>query len=60
MRYQPPPANDKPRFSERYKPGIIGCGGMVKAAHLPAYNKYGLRVVGDLDGQPVPIQGGLS
>ncbi len=60
MRYQPPPANDKPRFSERYMPGIIGCSGIVPGAHLPAYNKYGLCVVGDLDGQPVQIEGSLS
>jgi hypothetical protein len=48
MGYQPGPVDYKPRFPADYKPGvgIIGCGGIVKGAHLPAYNKYGLRVVG--------------
>lgn len=29
--------------------GIVGCGSIVRAAHLPAYQKYGFRVVGAAD-----------
>jgi predicted dehydrogenase len=32
--------------------GIVGCGSIVKGAHLPAYQKYGLRVVGVYDVAP--------
>ena len=41
----------EPRFPKDYHPGIgiLGCGGIVKGAHLPAYNKHKLRVVGVYD-----------
>ncbi len=41
----------EPRFPADYHPGIgiIGCGGIVKHAHLPAYNKHNLNVVGVYD-----------
>lgn len=41
----------KPRFPEGYRPaiGIIGCGGIVRSAHLPAYRKYGVTVAGAYD-----------
>jgi predicted dehydrogenase len=46
-----PSLDYKPRFPESYRPGIgiIGCGGIVRAAHLPAYKKYGLTVAGAFD-----------
>jgi predicted dehydrogenase len=41
----------QPRFPEDYGPGVgvIGCGGIVKLAHLPAYEKYGVKVAGVYD-----------
>jgi len=47
----PPPPIDldyKPRFPKNYKPGIgvVGCGGIVKACHLPAYQQHKLNIVG--------------
>jgi predicted dehydrogenase len=44
----------RPSFPPDYTPGIgiIGCGGIAKAWHLPAYAKYGVDVVGVFD--PVP------
>lgn len=41
----------QPRLPSTYRPGIgiIGCGGIVRNAHLPAYKKYGLQVVGVYD-----------
>lgn len=49
----------QPRFPEGYRPGIavIGCGGIVKGAHLPAYQKYGQRVVGVYDVRPEATAG---
>jgi predicted dehydrogenase len=49
----------KPRFPSDYRPGIgiIGCGGIVKGAHLPAYAKYGLNVVGVYDVRPEATEG---
>lgn len=49
----------KPRFPTDYRPGIgiVGCGEIVKLAHLPAYNKYGLNVVGVYDIRPEATQG---
>ena len=37
-----------PSFPQHYRPGIgiVGCGGVVRRGHLPAYEKYGCRVVG--------------
>ena len=38
----------RPSFPHGYRPGIaiVGCGGVVRLGHLPAYEKYGCRVVG--------------
>lgn len=46
--------NYKPSFPADFRPGIgvIGCGGIVRSAHLPAYRKYGLNVVGAYDIRP--------
>jgi predicted dehydrogenase len=40
-----------PSFPSEYRPGvgIIGCGGIVKLAHLPAYTAYDVEVVGVYD-----------
>lgn len=40
-----------PSFPEGYRPGIgiVGCGEIVKTAHLPGYARYGQRVVGVYD-----------
>jgi predicted dehydrogenase len=35
-----------------YGIGIVGCGGIVKYAHLPAYRKHGLRVIACYDKNP--------
>jgi predicted dehydrogenase len=37
--------------------GIIGCGGIVKLAHLPAYSAYGVNVVGVYDADPEATRG---
>jgi predicted dehydrogenase len=44
----------RPSFPPDYRPGIgiVGCGHIVKTAHLPAYADYGCTVVGVYD--PVP------
>jgi predicted dehydrogenase len=41
----------KPSFPEEYRPGIgiVGCGGIVRASHLPSYARCGQRVVGVYD-----------
>ncbi len=41
----------RPRLPERtdYGIAIIGCGGIVNYAHLPAYRAHGLRVIGCYD-----------
>ncbi len=41
----------RPRFPAGYTPGIglIGCGRIVRSAHLPAYKKYGVRLAGAYD-----------
>jgi predicted dehydrogenase len=38
----------RPSLPDGYRPGIaiVGCGRVVRRGHLPAYKKYGLRVVG--------------
>jgi predicted dehydrogenase len=43
-----------PAFPADYHPGIgiVGCGGIVRLAHLPAYSAYGLDVVGVYDPAP--------
>jgi predicted dehydrogenase len=49
----------RPSFPPEYSPGIgvVGCGHIVKAAHLPAYTKYGLDVVGVYDVAPEATSG---
>jgi predicted dehydrogenase len=44
----------KPQFPANYTPkvGIIGAGGIVKLAHLPAYQKYGVEVAAVYDIDP--------
>lgn len=37
--------------------GVIGCGNIVRQAHLPAYQKHGLKVVGVYDPYPPATQG---
>ena len=37
--------------------GIVGCGVVVKTAHLKAYAKYGLNVVGVYDISPEATRG---
>lgn len=46
-----PPLDYRPSFPPGFRPGIgiVGCGGIVKSAHLPAYRHYGLDVVGVYD-----------
>jgi predicted dehydrogenase len=49
----------RPSFPPEYSPGIgvVGCGHIVKTAHLPAYTKYGLDVVGVYDVAPEATSG---
>jgi len=49
----------RPSFPPDYRPGIgiVGCGGIVKEAHLPAYTAYGLDVVGVYDPAPEATEG---
>lgn len=49
----------RPSFPATYRPGvgIIGCGGIVKAAHLAAYTAYGVNVVGVHDRLPAAVDG---
>ena len=43
-----------PSFPESYRPGlgIVGCGEIVRTAHLPGYRRYRQRVVGIYDPRP--------
>lgn len=45
------PSDYLPARQEEPAPGIgiVGCGSIVRVAHLPAYQKYGFRVVGAAD-----------
>jgi len=49
----------RPSFPEDYRPGIgiVGCGGIVRTAHLPGYRRYGQRVVGVYDVLPEATEG---
>jgi predicted dehydrogenase len=49
----------RPSFPEDYRPGIgiVGCGQVVKTAHLPGYARYGQRVVGVYDVRPEATKG---
>jgi predicted dehydrogenase len=48
-----------PSFPAGFRPGIgiIGCGNVVKSAHLPAYAHYGLDLVGVYDVLPEATRG---
>jgi predicted dehydrogenase len=41
----PPPAD----VIERYPIGVVGCGGIMRGAHLPAYRDFGYRVLAACD-----------
>jgi predicted dehydrogenase len=49
----------RPSFPPDYRPGIgiVGCGYIVKTAHLPAYTQYGCKVVGVYDLAPEATTG---
>ncbi len=49
----------RPSFPEGYRPGIgiVGCGEVVRTAHLPGYRRYGQRVVGVFDVRPEATAG---
>jgi predicted dehydrogenase len=49
----------RPSFPEDHRPGIgiVGCGGVVRTAHLPGYRRYGQRVVGVYDLRPEATDG---
>jgi predicted dehydrogenase len=44
-RPKPPPA----AITQRYGIGIVGCGSIVRLAHLPAYRSFGYRVIAACD-----------
>jgi predicted dehydrogenase len=54
-----PPVEYRPSFPDGYRPGIgiVGCGGIVKLAHLAAYTAYGVDVVGVYDPAPAATDG---
>ncbi len=47
----------RPRIPEGDRPGIgiVGCGRIVRDAHLPAYRKHGIDVVGVFDVDPAAV-----
>jgi predicted dehydrogenase len=49
----------RPAFPDGSRPGIgiVGCGQIVRNAHLPAYAKYGCNVVGVYDVRPEAARG---
>lgn len=49
----------RPQFPDDRRPGIgiVACGRIVRRAHLPAYQKDGLRVVGIYDPDPEATRG---
>ncbi|MDQ3671041.1 MAG: Gfo/Idh/MocA family oxidoreductase [Actinomycetota bacterium] len=49
----------RPSFPESYCPGIgiVGCGDVVRTAHLPGYQRWGQRVVGVYDPRPEATAG---
>ena len=49
--YQPAPPEKKD-----YGIGIVGCGGIMRGAHLPAYQQFGYRVVGCCDIDPEAVR----
>lgn len=44
-RPQPPPAD----VIQQYPIGVVGCGGIMRGAHLPAYRTFGYRVLATCD-----------
>jgi predicted dehydrogenase len=48
----------KPRFPEGYNPGIgiIGCGAIVRNAHMPAYVKHNRNVIGGYNPTPAAAE----
>ena len=55
----PTTLNFRPQFPAGYRPkiGLLGCGSIAKTGHLPAYQKYGLKVAGVYDPQPEAVLG---
>jgi predicted dehydrogenase len=55
----PTSLNFHPQIPAGYQPkiGIIGCGSIAKNGHLPAYQKYGLKVKGVYDPRPEAVAG---
>src|SRR3712207_5914666 len=49
--YQPAPPEKKD-----YGIGVVGCGGIMRGAHLPAYREFGYRVVGCCDVSPEAVR----
>lgn len=49
----------QPSFPADYRPGIgiIGCGTIVRQAHLPAYQKHRLNLIGAFDAVPAATEG---
>jgi predicted dehydrogenase len=54
-----PDVDYRPAFPDGYRPGIglIGYGDIARSWHLPAYEKYGVRVVGVYDAAPSATAG---
>ncbi|MFN3653382.1 MAG: Gfo/Idh/MocA family protein [Armatimonadota bacterium] len=52
------PSDYRPTAPERsdYGIGIVGCGGIVRHAHLPAYRQFGYRVTGCCDIDPAAVR----
>lgn len=51
MDHLPTTLSFQPQFPSHYRPkiGLIGCGNIAKVGHLPAYQKYGVKVAGVYD-----------
>lgn len=49
--YQPTPPEKRD-----YGIGVVGCGGIMRGAHLPAYRQFGYRVVGCCDVNPDAVR----
>jgi predicted dehydrogenase len=43
------PAPPPPEITQRYGIAVVGCGGIARGAHLPAYRDFGYRVVAACD-----------
>jgi predicted dehydrogenase len=55
----PTTINFLPQLPAHYRPriGLLGCGSIAKTCHLPAYQKYGLKVAGVYDPRPEAVEG---